>query len=459
MKIIILGAGQVGGTLTEHLADEQNDVTVVDSSDSALRQLQERLDIRTVKGDASKPTTLADAGAQDADMLIAVTDSDEVNMLACAIAYTLYRTPTKICRIREVDYLNEDKKLFQSGAIPVDVSISPERLVTDAIHQLILNPGSLQVLDFAGGKIRLVAVRAVDGGPIVGRELQEIREHMPSVDTRVAAIFRKSQSAIIPEGSTVVEPDDEAFFIAASENIRAVTSELRKLDEPYKRVMIAGGGKIGASLAKRLEQDYQVKVLELNYDRCRQLSEELEESIVLNGSANDSKLLQQENIANTDVFCALTNNGESNIMMSMLAKRLGAKKVITLITNSAYAELVGQEIDIAISPQQITISSLLTHVRKGDISAVHSLRRGAAEALEMTAHGDPKTSKVVGRRLDELDLPPGATVGAILRGDQVIIAHRHVVVEEDDHVILFLTDPSKISLVEKLFVVGGSFIY
>jgi trk system potassium uptake protein TrkA len=458
VKIIILGAGQVGGTLTEHLADEQNDVTVVDSSDSALRQLQERLDIRTVKGDASKPTTLADAGAQDADMLIAVTDSDEVNMLACAIAYTLYRTPTKICRIREVDYLNEDKKLFQSGAIPVDVSISPERLVTDAIHQLILNPGSLQVLDFAGGKIRLVAVRAVDGGPIVGRELQEIREHMPSVDTRVAAIFRKSQSAIIPEGSTVVEPDDEAFFIAASENIRAVTSELRKLDEPYKRVMIAGGGKIGASLAKRLEQDYQVKVLELNYDRCRQLSEELEESIVLNGSANDSKLLQQENIANTDVFCALTNNGESNIMMSMLAKRLGAKKVITLITNSAYAELVGQEIDIAISPQQITISSLLTHVRKGDISAVHSLRRGAAEALEMTAHGDPKTSKVVGRRLDELDLPPGATVGAILRDDQVIIAHRHVVVEEDDHVILFLTDPSKISLVEKLFVVGGSFI-
>ena len=448
----------MGGTLTEHLADEQNDVTVVDSSEAALRQLQDRLDIRTVKGDASKPTTLSDAGAEDAAMLIAVTDSDEVNMLACTIAYTLYRTPTKICRIREVDYLNEDETLFQSGAIPVDVTISPERLVTDAIHQLILNPGSLQVMDFASGKIRLVAVKAVEGGPIVGRELQEIREHMPNVDTRVAAIFRKSQSAIIPEGSTVVEPDDEAFFIAASGNIRAVTSELRKLDEPYKRVMIAGGGKIGASLATRLERDYQVKVLELDYDRCRLLSEELEESIVLNGSANDSKLMQQENISNTDVFCALTNNGESNIMMSMLAKRLGAKKVITLITNSAYAELVGQEIDIAISPQQITISSLLTHVRKGDISAVHSLRRGAAEALEITAHGDPKTSTVVGRRLDELDLPPGTTVGAILRGDKVIIAHRHVVVEEDDHVILFLTDPSKISLVEKLFVVGGSFI-
>ncbi len=458
MNIIILGAGQVGGSLTEHLTDEKNDVTVVDSSETALRQLQDRLDIRTVKGDASKPTTLAEAGAERADMLIAVTDSDEVNMLACSIAFTLYGTPTKICRIREVDYLKEEKRLFQSGAIPVDVTISPEHLVTDAIHQLILNPGSLQVLDFAGGKIRLVAVRAIDGGPIVGRELQEIREHMPSVDTRVAAIFRKSQNAIIPTGSTVVEPEDEAFFIAASENIRAVTSELRKLDAPYKRVMIAGGGKIGASLAKQLEANYQVKVIELNYNRCRQLSEDLEESIVLNGSASDSKFLQQENIANTDVFCALTNNGESNIMMSMLAKRLGAKKVITLITNPAYAELVGQEIDIAISPQQITISSLLTHVRKGDISNVHSLRRGAAEALEITAHGSPKTSKVVGRRLDELDLPSGTTVGAILRGNGVIIAHGHVVVEEDDHVILFLTDPSKISLVEKLFVVGGSLI-
>ncbi len=458
MNIIILGAGQVGGSLTEHLTDEKNDVTVVDSSETALRQLQDRLDIRTVKGDASKPTTLAEAGAERADMLIAVTDSDEVNMLACSIAFTLYGTPTKICRIREVDYLKEEKRLFQSGAIPVDVTISPEHLVTEAIHQLILNPGSLQVLDFAGGKIRLVAVRAIDGGPIVGRELQEIREHMPSVDTRVAAIFRKSQNAIIPTGSTVVEPEDEAFFIAASENIRAVTSELRKLDAPYKRVMIAGGGKIGASLAKQLEANYQVKVIELNYNRCRQLSEDLEESIVLNGSASDSKFLQQENIANTDVFCALTNNGESNIMMSMLAKRLGAKKVITLITNPAYAELVGQEIDIAISPQQITISSLLTHVRKGDISNVHSLRRGAAEALEITAHGNPKTSKVVGRRLDELDLPSGTTVGAILRGNGVIIAHGHVVVEEDDHVILFLTDPSKISLVEKLFVVGGSLI-
>ena len=456
MKIIILGAGQVGGTLAEHLADEQNDITVVDSQSSTLRALQERLDIRTVHGDAGHPTTLLNAGAEDADMLIAVTNSDEINMLACSVAFTLYRTPTKISRIRSTDYLEKSKELFESGAIPVDVIIGPEQLVTNNIEQLIANPGSLQVLDFAEGRIRLVAVRAISGGPIVGRQLQEIREHMPKIDTRVAAIFRDNQ-AIIPEGDTVVEPDDEVFFIAARENIRAVTSERHTIDEPYRRVMIAGGGNIGATLAAKLERQYQVKVLELSYERCRTLSEMLEETIVLNGSANEPALLLQENIENTDVFCALTNNDESNIMMSMLAKRLGAKKVITLITNSAYADLVGQEIDIAISPQQITIGSLLTHVRRGDISNVHSLRRGAAEAIELTAVGDSRSSNIVGRRLDELNLPEGVSVGAILRGQEVIIAHSHVVVESQDHVILFLTDRNRIADVERLFAVGFGF--
>ncbi|MDG1931853.1 MAG: Trk system potassium transporter TrkA [Luminiphilus sp.] len=458
MKIIILGAGQVGGTLAEHLADEQNDITVVDEHAATLKRLQERLDIRTVLGNAAHPSTLLDAGAEDADMLIAVTDSDEVNMLACSVAFTLYRTPTKISRVRSTDYLAKHKALFDSGAIPVDVIIGPEQLVTRNIEQLIANPGSLQVLDFADGRIRLVAVKAVTGGPIVGRELQEIREHMPRVDTRVAAIFRRGGDPIIPEGSTVVEPDDEVFFIAAREHIREVTSELREVDKPYHRIMIAGGGNIGATLAKRLEKQYQVKVIERSYDRCRALSDMLEDSIVLHGSGNEPLLLEQENIENTDVFCALTDNDESNIMMSMLAKRLGAKKAITLITNSAYADLIGEEIDIAISPQQITISSLLMHVRRGDISAVHSLRRGAAEAIEVTAHGDSRSSKVVGRRLDELNLPSSVTVGAILRGEAVLIAHGHVVVEADDHVILFLTDRTQISAVEKLFAVGFGFI-
>ena len=456
MKIIILGAGQVGGTLAEHLANEQNDITVVDTDGDKLRALQDRLDIGTVTGGASYPGVLFKAGAEDADMLIAVTNSDEINMMACQVAHTLFHTPTKISRVRSPNYLSHQEELFTREHIPVDVIIGPEQLVTKSIQQLIKNPGALQVLDFADGRVQLVAVRAVDGGPIVGQELREIREHMPKVDTRVAAIFRQDRP-IIPEGDTVVEEGDEVFFIAAREHIRSVVGELRKLDKPYKRVMIAGGGNIGATLAWNIEKEYQVKVIEQSYERCRLLSERLKRAIVLNGSASEPQLLSAENIEATDVFCALTNNDESNIMMSMLAKRMGAKKVITLIANPAYSELVGDEIDIAISPQQITIGSLLTHVRKGDISNVHSLRRGAAEAIEVTAHGDSRSSKVVGRRLDEINLPDGVTIGAIVRGNEVLIAHGHVVVETDDHVILFLVDKGKIGAVEKLFAVGFGF--
>jgi trk system potassium uptake protein TrkA len=456
MKIIILGAGQVGGALAEHLANEQNDIIVVDTDSDKLRALQDRLDIGTVTGGASHPNVLYKAGAEDADMLIAVTNSDEINMMACQVAYTLFKTPTKISRVRSPNYLSHQEQLFSRDHIPVDVIIGPEQLVTEAIQRLIANPGALQVLDFADGRVQLVAVRAYHGGPIVGQELREIRQHMPKVDTRVAAIFRQNRP-IIPEGTTVVEADDEVFFIAAKNNIRAVMSELRKVDKPYKRVMIAGGGNIGATLAQNIEGQYQVKIIEMSYSRCRVLSERLKHTIVLNGSAAEPQLLNSENIEATDVFCALTNNDESNIMMSMLAKRMGAKKVITLITNPAYADLVGDEIDIAISPQQITIGSLLTHVRRGDISNVHSLRRGAAEAIEITALGDTRSSKVVGRSLDEIALPEGVTIGAIVRDEEVLIAHGHIVVKSDDHVILFLVDRSKINAVEKLFAVGLGF--
>ncbi len=456
MKIIILGAGQVGGTLAEHLAIEQNDVTVVDTNADKLHALQDRLDLGTVTGHASHPNTLYRAGAEDADMLIAVTNSDEINMMACQIAYTLFKTPTKISRVRSPNYLAH-QEIFDSKHVPVDVLISPEQLVTKSISELIANPGALQVLDFADGLVQLVAVKAYYGGPLVGQQLQEIRKHMPKVDTRVAAIFRRD-SPLIPEGTTVVEADDEVFFIAAKENIRAVMSELRRLDKPYRRIMIAGGGNIGSRLAMAIDGDYQVKLIERSYSRCRELSEQLKHTIVLNGNASDTDLLTSENIEATDVFCALTNNDEANIMIAMLAKRLGAKKVITLITNPAYIDLLpGDEIDIALSPQQITIGSLLTHVRRGDIHNVHSLRRGAAEAIEMIAHGDSQSSRVVGRTLDEISLPEGVTIGTIVRGKEVLIAHKHIVVETDDHVVLFLVDKKQIHAVERLFQVGLHF--
>ena len=456
MKIIILGAGRAGATLAEHLAIEQNDVTVVDINTDKLRALQDRLDLATVLGEASDPDVLERAGAEDADMLVAVTSSDEINMIACQIAHTLFRTPKKISRVRSTSYLTRPE-LFGSADIPVDVLISPEQLVTEHIRVLIANPGALQVLNFTDGRVQLVAVRALDGGPLVGQQLQEIRRLMPKKDTRVAAIFRRDRP-IIPEGDTVIEAGDEVFFIAAKENIRAVMSKLRRLDNPYKRVMIAGGGNIGSRLAQAVETDYQVKVIEQSYSRCRQLSEQLEHALVINGNASDTELLLAENLENTDVFCALTNKDEANIMLAMLAKQLGARKVITLITNPAYIDLLqGDQIDIALSPQQITVGSMLAHVRRGDIYMAHSLRRGAAEAIEIIAHGNADVSRVTGRRLEEIDLPEGVTIGAVVRGREVLIAHRHIVVQTDDHVILFLVDKQQVHAVERLFQVNLRF--
>ncbi|GLS24583.1 Trk system potassium transporter TrkA [Marinibactrum halimedae] len=460
MKIIILGAGQVGGTLAENLASEANDITVIDTDETRLRELRDRTDIGVVTGEGSHPRILIQAGIEDAEILIAVTNNDEINMIACQVAHSLFNTPTKIARIRHHAYLAKPE-LFQNDRIPIDVLISPEQLVSNYVSQLIAQPGALQVLDFAGGEAQLVAVKAYYGGPLVGQELRFLRQHMPSVDTRVAAIFRRDR-AIRPEGSTVIEADDEVFFIAAKHDIRAVMSELRKLERPYRRILIAGGGNIGARLARKLERTYAVKIIEFHRERCQQLAEQLGHTIVLHGSASDQDLLLEENIEDTDVFLAVTNDDEANIMSSMLAKRLGARKVMTLINNPAYVDLVqGGEIDIAISPQQTTIGSLLTHVRRGDMVNVHSLRRGAAEAIEVIAHGDSNSSKVVGKTLDTIDLPDGATIGAIVRetekGNQVIIAHDDIVVETGDHVIVFLVDKKYTRDVEKLFQVGFSF--
>lgn len=457
MKIIILGAGQVGSSVAANLASEANDITVIDTDTARLQALQDRFDLRTITGLASYPDVLKSAGADDADMIIAVTNSDETNMAACQIAYSMFHTPTKIARVRATEYL-EQPELFSQDAIPIDVLISPEQLVTDYVQRLIEHPGALQVLEFAGGKVQLVAVKAYYGGPLVGHELRELSEHMPGIQARVAAIFRRGQS-ILPEGNTIIEADDEVFFVAARKNIRAVISEMRKLDKPMKRIMLAGGGNIGVRLAKALEHKYQVKLIDHNLGRTRTISAQLNKTIVLHGDAADEEMLLEENIENTDIFCSVTNDDEANILSSMLAKRLGAKKVMALINRASYVDLVQSSIiDIAISPQQATIGSLLAHVRRGDVVVVHSLRRGAAEAIEAVAHGDEKTSRVVGRTIEDIKLPPGTTIGAIVRNNDVVIAHHDTIIEAEDHVILFLVDKKYIPEVEKLFQVGITFI-
>ena len=463
MKIIILGAGQVGTSVAESLVSEANDITIVDTDIPRLARLADRLDLRVVVGNAALPSVLRQAGAEDADLLIAVTQSDQTNLCACRTAKTLFNTPTRIARLRSSDYA-QYPELLEAKNFAVDFSICPEQIVTDYIVKLIEFPEALQVLEFADGLVSLIAVRAFEGGPMVGHPIADLRRHIPDVDARVAAIYRKDQP-IVPDGETLVEAGDEVFCLAATRDIRKVMSELRRLDRPTKRILIAGGGNIGERLANATQGRYNVKIIEANEARAKTLGARLTDTLVLIGDAADENLLASEGIDDMDFFLALTNDDENNILSSLLAKGLGARRVLALINRRVYVDLVqADRIDIAISPAQVSIGTLLAHVRKADVAEVHSLRRGAAEALEIVVHGDPRSCKVVGRRIEELDLPHGVTVGAIVRGPapapgrpdrrQVLMAHHDTLIETEDHVILFLVSKDLVPKVERYFQVS-----
>ncbi|MDY4593908.1 MAG: Trk system potassium transporter TrkA [[Pasteurella] aerogenes] len=458
MKIIILGAGQVGSTLAENLVSEDNDITLVDNEAARLDSLQDKHDLRVVTGSASSPRVLREAGAADADLLVAVTSSDETNMVACQVSYTLFNTPTKIARIRRTEYIREKEKLFQPNAIPIDHIISPENLVTEEIVRLIDYPGALQVSHFADGRISIVVVKAYYGGPLVGYSLSTLKDHMPHIDCRIVSILRQDK-VIRPQGSTIVEAGDEVTFICATIHIKAVMSELQRLEKPYKRVMIAGGGNIAMAVAKRLEESCSVKLIERNQERATQLAEKLSKTLVFCGDASDQSLLFEEHIENIDVFLSLTSDDEANIMSALLAKRLGAKKAMVLIQRMAYINIIqGGTIDIAVSPQQATISALLGYIRKGDVAGVVSLRHGVAEALEIVVHGDENSSQLVGRKISELKLPVGAIIGAVFRDNEVIIASKNLIFKEKDHVIVYVSDKKFIPDIEKLFQPSSFFI-
>ncbi|MBI5786020.1 MAG: Trk system potassium transporter TrkA [Rhodocyclales bacterium] len=475
MNIVILGAGQVGASVAEALASEANDITIVDQNREALAALADRLDVRTLAGNAAYPSVLREAGIEDTDLLVAVTQSDQTNLVACKIARNLFHVPTRIARLRSPDFL--DDELLSNDNFAVDFAICPEQEITEYIGKLIEFPEALQVLEFAAGRVTLVGLRAYPGGLLVGQPIRAMREHLPkNVDARVAAIFREHQ-AVDPDGDTVIEPGDEVFVLAATEHIRPVMRELRRMQQPVKRVMIAGGGNIGSRLATLLEGRYEVKVVERDRSRAEIIAAKLGKSLVLVGEATDENVLAEENIDEMDMFLALTNDDEDNIMAASLAKRLGCQRVLALINRRAYADMVqGGPIDIGLSPAQVSIGTLLTHVRQGDVTRVHSLRRGAAEALELVAHGDAKNSKVVGKRVEELPKIRGAHIGAVVRSAQpfdvigsdgmpkartdqrVIIPHHDTVIESGDHVIVFCTHKRQVKEVVKLFQVGLMFL-
>lgn len=452
MKILILGAGQVGASLARYLSkDSENDITIVDKDEVNLSDIARHLDVKTICGQASYPNILEQAEIRTMDMLIAVTKSDEGNILACQMAHTLYNVDKKIARIRTAEYLNHDK-LFSDQAIPIDFVITPETLVTNFIKRMIEQPGAEQVFEFDNGLIQLVETKAYSGTPIVGRPIKELHDHLPKTSMRIVSVYRNSK-AIPAYGDTVIKDGDRVYFVTKKASISKMLKEFRRMDKSYKNIIIAGGGLIGLNLAKFLEKSYRVRVIELNKQRVKKIADELEDAIVLRGNASDQDLLKEEGIENTDLFLALTDSDEINVIVSILAKRLGAHKTVALVKRNVYEDLATQSegVDLVISPDQITTSGILSHIRKGDTMMVHSLRRGKAEAIEVVVHGDKYHSDVVGKTIEEINLPDSAVVAAIVRGNKVIMASRKLVIEEHDHVLLVLSDVSKIHQMEELF--------
>jgi trk system potassium uptake protein TrkA len=465
MKIVILGAGRVGESVAESLVSERNDITVIDTDPVRLAALQDRLDLRGVVGNGIQPSVLRQAGIEDADMLIACAPMDETNLVVCKLAHDVFNVPTRIARIRSPEF-EAGTPLMDNGGFSVNEIICPEQSVTAYVRKLVEYPEALQVLEFADGRVSLVAVRAVAGGVLVQHSLAEIPQLMPQAQMRIVAIYRQDKVLAELEGHTRIEPGDEVFLLAATEQIRTVLGTLRKMDRPVRRLMIAGGGKVGLRLARELQGECQLKIIESNAQRCDYLATQLPgEVLVLHGDSTDEDLMADENVDDMDLFLALTSDDEDNIMASLLAKRLGARRVFALINRRAYADLVqGTQIDIAISPAQAVIGELLAHVRRGDVVAVHSLRRGAAEALEVVVRGDRKTCKVAGRRIDEINLPKGAQIGAIVRTihdaehyQKVLIPHHDTVIEQGDHVIVFVPRKRMLREIEKLFQVSATF--
>ncbi len=452
MNILILGAGQVGSALAKSLAsDPINNITVIDIDEEKLLLIQRYLDIKTITGNGAYPNILEDANIVDMDMLIAVTNSDEQNMIACQMAHSLYNVKKKIARIRTIEYLKHDE-LFNKSAIPIDHVITPEELVTTHIKRIIEEPGSTQVLDFENGYVKLVTVKAYQGTPIVGRPIKELHEHLPRNQVRVVALYR-NEKAITAYGDTIIESGDSVYFIAKQRHISNIIKEFRRREKTYKNIMIAGGGNIGFKLAQALEGKCNIRIIELDNERVKEIAGELDKTIVLSGNASDESLLLEEGIRNTDLFLALTDYDETNVVISLLAKKLGADKVLTLVKRTAYVDLIQQSgiIDISLSPDQITTSRILTYTRKGDTMAVYSLRYGKAEALEVIVHGNEITSNVVGRKIGQIELPDGVKIGCIVRDEVVIMGTHDVVIKENDHIIIVLTNVSKIHEVESLF--------
>ena len=453
-KIAVLGGGQVGSSLAKILTDDGNDITLIDTNLSVIEDLQEDNDIKTIHGNASSPSVLEQAEVNDCDILIATTASDEVNLVSCHLAKKMFNVPTVIARLRNSEF-QVSTSGFDLDLFSINSIISPSQLVTDFIKNIIEHPGAFQAYDFADGKLQVIGATVLKDGPLAGRKLSEFKKHLPNVDVKVIALYRDRK--ILPvNGTTIIETGDDLFFLATEENMRFM-SELSKNQSRIENIMIAGGGIVGMTLADKLSQKFSTKIIEKDLIRSKYLSESLEDTVVLNDDISDESLLDNEGIKEVDYFCSVTNDDQMNILSAKLAKDLGAKKSIAIINKLSYRKLVSKEIDVVVSPEDVTIGSILASVRTSDVVKVHSLGFGEAELLEIIIHGDNKTSKVVGKKVSELELPSGCRIGAIYREGKVILLNEDVSIQSNDRLIIYLLHKKDFSKLAKLLQVSIGF--
>jgi trk system potassium uptake protein TrkA len=457
MKVIVCGAGQVGSNIARYLASENNDVTVIDQSPELIQKISDQLDVRATVGFASHPGVLEAAGAADADMIIAVTLADEVNMVACQVAHSLFNVPTKIARVRHQSYLQPIwADLFSREHLPIDVIISPEIEVARAIARRLQVPGAFDMIPLADGRVKVIGVICGPNTPIINTPLRQLTGLFPNLNIEVVAIVRNDRH-IIASGDEMMLPGDEVYFVCDTRHLGRAMMAFGHEETEARRIIVLGGGNIGLCLAEEIEAKHPqvtARVIEMDRSRAQAIAQRLNRTMVLHGDGLDPEILEEANVRATETVVAVTNDDEGNILASLLAKRYGCQRAITLINKTTYSPLVTTlGIDAVVSPRSITVSSILQHVRRGRIRAVHSLREGFAEIIEAEAL---ETSSLVNQPLKDLRMPAGIIVGAIVRGEEVIIPRPSTVIKPHDRVII-LAAAGQVRKVEQMFSVRLEF--
>ncbi|WP_119165482.1 Trk system potassium transporter TrkA [Algihabitans albus] len=457
MKVIVCGAGQVGFNIARYLASENADVTVIDISPDLVQRISDSLDVSGLVGFASHPEVLKQAGAADADMVIAVTYADEVNMVACQICHSLFEVPTKIARVRHQSYLDPVwSDLFSHDNLPIDVIISPEIEVARAISRRLSVPGAFDAISLADGRISLIGVHVLEDTPIINTPLRQLTELFPDLNISIVGIERDGKG-MVAHGDSELQPGDDAYFVCDSEHLTRALLTFGHDERQARRVVILGGGNIGLNLAQIMEQEQpevQLRLVEMDKQRAELVAQTLKRSVVIHGDALDLEILGECNIGSTETVIAVTNDDEVNILASLLAKRHGCMRAVTLINSTSYGQLVGPlGIDTVVSPRGITVSTILQHVRRGRIRAVYSLSEDLGEIIEAEAM---ETSRLVGKPLRDAKLPAGVVVGAILRDEEVMVPRGDTVIRAGDLVTIFAAS-NAVKKVEKLFAVKLEF--